>query len=80
MNLPLLSVKRKVTFLMVFILLGGAGLFALTQLGLDYFPKVDLGEVMILTVLPGGAPEEVENLVTKVIEDAVSGVEGVTSV
>lgn len=65
---------------MVFILLGGAGLFALTQMGLDYFPKVDLGEIMILTILPGGAPEEVESLVTKVIEDAVSGVEGVTSV
>lgn len=80
MNLPGLAVNRKTTFLMVFILMGGAGLFALTQLGLDYFPKVDLGEIMILTVLPGGAPEEVESLVTKVIEDAVSGVEGVTSV
>ena len=80
MNLPELSVRRKTTFLMIFILMGGAGLFALTQLGLDYFPKVDLGEIMILTVLPGGAPEEVETLVTKVIEDAVTGVDGVTSV
>ena len=80
MSLSELSVKRKTTFLMIFIFLGGAGLFALTQLGLDYFPKVDLGEIMILTVLPGGAPEEVETLVTRVIEDAVSGVEGVTSV
>ncbi len=80
MSLPEISVKRRITFLMVFVLMGGAGLFALTQLGLDYFPEVDLGEIMILTILPGGAPEEVENLVTKVIEDAVSGVEGVTSV
>lgn len=80
MNLPELSVKRKITFLMIFILMGGAGLFALTQLGLDYFPKVDLGQIMIITVIPGGAPEEVESLVTRVIEDAVSGVEGVTSV
>ncbi len=80
MNLPELVVKRKITFLMIFLLMGGAGLFALTQLGLDYFPKVDVGEIMIVTILPGGAPSEVENLVTKVIEDAVSGVEGVTSV
>lgn len=79
MNLPELSVKRKTAFLMVFILMGGAGLFALTQLGLDYFPKVDLGRIMILTVLPGGAPEEVESLVTRVIEDAVSGVDGVSA-
>ncbi|MCK5840581.1 MAG: efflux RND transporter permease subunit [Candidatus Sabulitectum sp.] len=80
MNLSGLVVKRKITFLMVFILMGSAGIFALTQLGLDYFPKVDVGQILIVTILPGGAPEEVENLVTKVIEDAVSGVEGVSSV
>lgn len=80
MKLSELVVKRKITFLMVFILMGLAGIFALTQLGLDYFPKVDIGQIMIVTILPGGAPSEVENLVTKVIEDAVSGVEGVTSV
>jgi HAE1 family hydrophobic/amphiphilic exporter-1 len=80
MNLPELVVNRKITFLMVFILMGGAGIFALTQMGLDYFPKVDVGQILIVTVLPGGAPSEVENLVTQVIEDAVSGVEGVTSV
>ncbi len=80
MNIPELAVKRKITFLMIFILMAGAGFFALTQLGLDYMPKVDTGQIMIVTILPGGAPSEVENLVTKVIEDAVSGVEGVTSV
>ena len=80
MNLSGLVVKRKITFLMVFIFMGSAGIFALTQLGLDYFPKVDIGQIMIVTILPGGAPAEVENLVTKVIEDAVSGVEGVSSV
>jgi HAE1 family hydrophobic/amphiphilic exporter-1 len=80
MNLPELVVKRRTTFLMIFILMGGAGLFALTQLGLDYFPKVDVGQIMIVTVLPGGAPAEVENLITKPLEDAISGIEGVTSV
>ncbi|MCD6587903.1 MAG: efflux RND transporter permease subunit, partial [Candidatus Fermentibacteraceae bacterium] len=80
MNLPELVVRRRISFLMVFILMGGAGIFALTQLGLDYFPKVDVGQILIVTILPGGAPSEVENLVTRVIEDAVSGVEGVTSV
>ncbi len=80
MNLPELAVKRGTTFLMIFILMGGAGLFALTQLGLNYLPKVDMGEIMIVTVLPGAAPAEVEDLVTKTIEDAVSGIEGVTSI
>jgi HAE1 family hydrophobic/amphiphilic exporter-1 len=65
---------------MVFILMGGAGIFGLTQLGLDYFPKVDLGQIVIVTALPGGGPNDVENLVTRVLEDAVTGVENVETV
>ncbi|MBD3278867.1 MAG: hypothetical protein GF388_11255, partial [Candidatus Aegiribacteria sp.] len=80
MNLPELSVRRKVTFLMVFLLMAGAGLFAITQLGIDYFPKVDLGQIAVVTVLPGAGPSEMEGLVTEILEDAVSGVEGVESV
>jgi HAE1 family hydrophobic/amphiphilic exporter-1 len=80
MSLPGLTVKRRVTFLMVFLIMAGAGFFALTQLGLDYFPQADLGEVVIVTVLPGAGPSEVEGLVTEIIEDAVSGVEGVETI
>ncbi len=80
MSLAGLVVKRRVTFLMIFILMAGAGLFALTQLGIDYFPKVDLGQIAVVTVLPGAGPSEVEGLITEVIEDAVSGVEGVDKV
>ncbi|MBN2587989.1 MAG: efflux RND transporter permease subunit [Candidatus Fermentibacteraceae bacterium] len=80
MNLPGFAVRRKVTFLMVFLIMAGAGLFALTRLGIDYFPKVDLGQIAIVTVLPGAGPSEVEGLVTELLEDAVSGVEGIETV
>jgi hydrophobic/amphiphilic exporter-1 (mainly G- bacteria), HAE1 family len=80
MNLPGLAVNRKITFLMIFLLMAGAGLFAVSQLGIDYFPKVDLGQIAIVTILPGAGPSEIEGLVTEVIEDAVSGVEGVETV
>lgn len=65
---------------MIFIVMAGAGLFALTQLGIDYFPKVDLGQIAVVTILPGAGPSEVEGLLTEIIEDAVSGVEGVETV
>ena len=74
MNLPSLAIRRRVSFLMVFLLMAGAGVFGLTQLGLDYLPRADLGKVVIITVLPGAGPEEVEALVSDVLEDAVSGV------
>ena len=80
MNLAGLAVRRRTTFIMIFLLLTGAGLFATTQLGIDYFPKVDLGMVFILTVQPGAGPLEMEGLVTELIEDAVSGVEGIETV
>lgn len=65
---------------MIFVVMAGAGLFAVTQLGIDYFPKVDLGQISVVTILPGAGPSEVEGLVTEIIEDAVSGVEGVETV
>ncbi|NOQ23041.1 MAG: MMPL family transporter [Candidatus Aegiribacteria sp.] len=80
MSFPGLAINRRITFLMIFILMGGAGLFALTQLGIDYFPKVDLRQVVVVTLLPGAGPSEVEGLITEIIEDAVSGVEGVETV
>ena len=80
MSLPGLAVKRKITFMMIFILIGGAGLFAVTRLGIDYFPKVDLGRIAVVTVLPGAGPSEVEGIITRVVEDAVSRVEGVETV
>ena len=80
MSLPGLAIRRKVTFLMIFVVMAGAGLFAVTQLGIDYFPKVDLGQISVVTILPGAGPSEVEGLVTEIIEDAVFGVEGVETV
>ena len=80
MNLPGISIKRKTTFLMIFLLMAGAGFFALTQLGIDYLPDVNLGNIVIVTTMPGAAPEEMENLVSEIIEDSVSGVEGVKTI
>ncbi|MEN8208576.1 MAG: efflux RND transporter permease subunit, partial [Candidatus Fermentibacteria bacterium] len=80
MSLPGLAIRRRITFLMVFVIMAGAGLFAVTQLGIDYFPKVDLGQISVVTILPGAGPSEMEGLVTEIIEDAVFGVEGVETV
>lgn len=80
MNLPGLAVRRRITFLMVFMLMAGMGIFGASRLGLNYLPNIDIGQIVIVTIIPGAGPEEVESLVTEVIEDAVSGIEGVGSV
>ncbi len=80
MSLPGIATRRRVTFLMVFLVMAGAGVFGLSRLGLDYFPEVDLGEIVIVTALPGAGPEDVETLVSRILEDAVTGVESVETV
>ena len=45
------------------------GLAALGTLGVDRFPTVDLPTINVRTTLPGAAPEEVEQEITRRIED-----------
>ncbi|NLP06026.1 efflux RND transporter permease subunit [Candidatus Fermentibacteria bacterium] len=80
MSLPGLAARRRVAFLMVYVLMAGAGAFGAARLGLDYLPKVDLGVISIVTALPGAGPEEVETLVSEELEKAVGGIEDVSSV
>src|SRR6476661_1863256 len=56
------------------------GIVSLTRLGIDLFPNVNFPFVNVSVVYPGAAPEEVETLVTKPIEDAVAGINGVKRV
>ena len=74
------SIRRPVfatMFILSFVVLG---IVSITRLGIDLFPSVDFPFVNIATVYPGASPEEVETLVTKPIEDAVAGIEGVKRV
>ena len=56
------------------------GVVSLTRLGIDLFPEVNFPFVNISIVYPGAGPEEVETLVTRPIEDAVAGINGVKRV
>ncbi|MCC6620904.1 MAG: efflux RND transporter permease subunit [Deltaproteobacteria bacterium] len=52
------------------------GVVALDRLPVDLLPEVDFPRISIVTRYPGVGPEEVENLVTRRIEQAVSTVDG----
>ncbi|MCK5065633.1 MAG: efflux RND transporter permease subunit, partial [Candidatus Fermentibacteraceae bacterium] len=80
MSLPALSVRRRIAFLMVFIALLGTGIFGLTQLGVDMYPDMEFPMIMVMSTLDGAGPEEMENLVTDVIEQALARVTNVKEV
>ncbi|MDF2613017.1 MAG: putative multidrug efflux pump, rane protein [Clostridia bacterium] len=80
MNLTKISVKRPLTIIMVFCVLIVFGYLGYTQMPVELMPNIDIPVVSISTVWAGAGPEDIDKQVTEVIEDAVSGVNGVDSV
>lgn len=56
------------------------GIYAYFELGVELLPRVDIPVVVVQTVYRGAGPEEVENLVSKPVEDALAQVEGVKKI
>ena len=71
------SIKRPVLATMFILSFMVLGIVSMTRLGIDLFPAVNIPFVNIMVVYPGASPEEVETLVTRPIEDAVAGINGV---
>lgn len=80
MNISEVSIRRGITFFMIYILIVGAGLFGLSQLKIDLYPDMDLPFVAIFTTYEGVGPEDIENVLTRPLEEAVISVEGVKHV
>jgi HAE1 family hydrophobic/amphiphilic exporter-1 len=75
--LAALCVKRPVFASVLILSLTVIGVFSFTRLGLDRYPKVDFPTVLITTVQPGAAPEQIETEITDKIEEAVNTISGI---
>ena len=74
MRLPEFSVNRPVTTSMFFVGVLMLGLISLTRLPQELFPSITYPQLTIVTSYENAAPEEVETLITKIIEEAVGTV------
>jgi len=74
------SVKRPVGVIMIVLAIIALGIVSVRNLAVDLFPKIDLPIAVVATTYQDAAPEEVENLVSRPIESAVSSVEGLDTV
>ncbi|GAK61058.1 acriflavin resistance protein [Candidatus Vecturithrix granuli] len=80
MQLAKFSIKHRVMMSMIYILVVGFGIFGLTQLKLALFPDLNMPMIMINTSYSGVGPEEIEELITRPIEEAVATTENVDTV
>ncbi|WEK36996.1 MAG: efflux RND transporter permease subunit [Candidatus Pseudobacter hemicellulosilyticus] len=77
MKLAEISIKRPSIVIVLFTILTLGGLFGYSLLGYELIPKFDVNVITIVTTYPGASPSEVENTVTKKVEDAVASLENI---
>jgi HAE1 family hydrophobic/amphiphilic exporter-1 len=80
MGLTKLAIHRPTVILMLVMALVVLGLQGLTRMPKELNPRVDFPYVSVFTTYAGTAPAEMETLISKPIEDAVSSVNGVKNV
>jgi HAE1 family hydrophobic/amphiphilic exporter-1 len=72
-----IATERRVTVVMLMVAIGLFGMVSLSRLNLNLLPDVSYPTVTIRTELTGAAPVEIENLITKPIEEAVGVIRNV---
>ncbi len=77
MNLSKFSVERPVTVIMIVIGIMVFGAVSLMLLPQELFPQITYPQLTVVTPYANAAPEEIETLITKPIEEAVGTVAGV---
>lgn len=76
MGISKVCVKRPVATFMVILICMMFGFLGMATLKMDLMPNMNIPVALIITSYDGAGPEEVEKLVTKPIEKAVSSVSG----
>ncbi len=77
MNLAELSLKRPVTAVMFFVSMVVIGLIAGTRLPLAMWPDIEVPFLFVDIPYPGSTPAEVERVITRPVEEALSTLTGI---
>ncbi|MBW2262613.1 MAG: efflux RND transporter permease subunit, partial [Deltaproteobacteria bacterium] len=80
MSLSSRAISHPVTTVMITICVIILGVVALMRLRLDLLPDIDFPSISIYTTYDGVGPEEIENLITRPVEEAVATVPGVEKI
>lgn len=73
-------IKRPVFTTMLIMILVVFGINSYPKIGVDLYPDIELPFVNVTVTYTGASPEEMETLVTKTVETAVSSVAGIKNI
>lgn len=77
MSLYQSAVRRPVTTALIFVAIVIIGLFSLTKLSTDLYPKIDMNSIMVITTYNGASAEDIENTVSRPVENVLNTVSNV---
>lgn len=80
MNLPKFSVRKPITTTMIILIMVIFGLLSFSRLGVDLLPDIEFPTISVATSYTGVMPQDIEETITKPVEDAVATVDGVKSI
>ncbi|MBR5138980.1 MAG: efflux RND transporter permease subunit, partial [Alistipes sp.] len=75
MNIYKTSVNNPITTIILFVAIMLLGGVSLTRLGIDLFPDIESNAMMVMTTYQGASAEDIENNVTRPVENVVNGVD-----
>ena len=75
MSLYSSSVKRPVTTILIFVAVVIIGLFSLQKLPIDLYPDIETNTIMVMTSYQGASAEDIEQSVTRPLENTLNSVE-----
>ena len=80
MKISEISINRPVLATVMSLLIVLVGLIAYDRLSLREYPNIDEPTVSVTTIYQGASPEIIETEVTTIIEDSLSGIEGIRTI
>lgn len=69
------AVKRPIMTTLCFVAVIIMGLFSLAKLPIDLYPDIDTNSIMVITMYPGASAEDIEQNLTKPLENSLNSVE-----
>ncbi len=76
MNVSSWSIRNPIPAVMLFVLLGFAGLLSFNAMKVQNFPDIELPTVVVSASLPGAAPAQLETEVARKLENSIATVQG----
>ena len=68
------AVRRPIMTTLVFVAIAIFGLFSLSRLPIDLMPDIDTNMIMVMETYPGASAEDIENNVTRPLENTLNSV------